>query len=64
MSANDYELVIKHIQQFPAQTSHYSRKDNIKKVYLSPELNVKRMYELYLEQHEPDVLRGLKPGKK
>ena len=64
VSANDTENVIHHIQQFPAQTSHYSRKDNIKKVFLSSELNVKKMYELYLEQYEPEAFKNLTTGRK
>lgn len=55
VSDNDTKNVLLHIKSFPAQISHYSRKDNIKKVYLSSELNVKQMYELYLEQYEPEV---------
>lgn len=44
-----------HIKSFPRRSSHYSRSKNIKKYYLSPELSVKRMHELYLERYEPEV---------
>lgn len=42
-------LVMEHIQMFPKYTSHYSRKSNLNTRYLSPELNVKKMFSLYKE---------------
>lgn len=51
------EQIDNHIKSFPRRTSHYSRHRNLKKYYLSPELNVKRMHELYLELYEPDVYK-------
>lgn len=42
--------IYNHILSFPARTSHYSRKDNIDTKYLSPELNVKRMHQLFLQK--------------
>lgn len=41
-----------HILSFPKYKSHYSRKDNIQHYYLSPLLNVAKLYELYLEKYE------------
>ena len=37
-------------------TSHYSRKDSPQKRFLSPDLSVSKMYNLYLEAHEPEIL--------
>ena len=45
-----------HIKSFPRQTSHYSRQDTPLKRFLNPDLNVSRMYYLYLEAHEPEVV--------
>ena len=45
-----------HIKSFPRQTSHYSRQDAPLKRFLNPDLNISRMYNLYLEAHEPAVL--------
>ena len=36
--------------------SHYSRKDALQKGFLNPSLNIMRMYNLYLEDKEPEVL--------
>ena len=43
------KLVMEHIQMFPRYTSHYSRKSNLNTRYLSPELNIKKMFSLYKE---------------
>ena len=36
-----------HIESFPKYTSHYSRKDNPNRHYLSSELTIAKMYYLY-----------------
>lgn len=41
------EDVKKHIKSFPAFQSHYTRKDNPLRKYLSPTLDVRKMYNLY-----------------
>ncbi|KAL5246209.1 hypothetical protein ACI65C_013617 [Semiaphis heraclei] len=41
-----------HIRSFPAHESHYSRKENESVRYLSPYLNVYKMYELYMLKFE------------
>lgn len=38
-------------------TSHYSRTDNPSKRFLNPNLNVSRMFQLYLEKEEPEVVK-------
>lgn len=52
-----------HIQSFPRRVSHYSRKDS-SKYYLSPDLNVKLMHRLYLQQYEPEMYHKLMDGDK
>ena len=44
-----------HINFFPAQESHFSRKDNSGKQFLKEDLSVQRMNNLYLEENEPEV---------
>lgn len=43
-------FIIQHIKQFPRYRSHYSQKDNSDTRYLSPELNISKMYSLYKEK--------------
>lgn len=52
-----------HINSFPKYISHYSRMDNGQKKYLSPELSVKKMYEMYLEKYEHDFLERKSKGE-
>jgi len=49
------EKVREHIKSFPQRKSHYSQKDNRKRKYLSENLSISRMYDLYLEKYEPQV---------
>ena len=54
------EQIKSHIQSFPRRTSHYSRNKNAGKVYLHEDLNINRMWRLYLENNEPlqyDILK-------
>ena len=51
-----------HIESFPAQESHYSRSDNHGKKFLSENLNIPRLYHLYLEKFEPDQLERIQQG--
>lgn len=44
-------LVKKHIESFPTMESHYKRKTS-RKDYLSHELNIKKMWELYSKECE------------
>ncbi|CAG4950209.1 unnamed protein product [Parnassius apollo] len=49
-----------HIRSFPRRESHYG-KNKSSRYYLSPELNIKRMYELYLKKHELGLEASAKP---
>lgn len=49
------EKIDTHIRSFPRRESHYSRQKSAR-FYLSPDLNIKRMYELYLEKNEPESI--------
>lgn len=51
-----HQKVREHIASFPARQSHYSRHDNPGRLYLSPELSVARMYQLFLSKHDPDYI--------
>ncbi|XP_072763725.1 uncharacterized protein [Anoplolepis gracilipes] len=42
--------VIDHIKSFPAFESHYTRSQNPERMFLNPELNIRKMYDLYLEK--------------
>nr|CAH7753491.1 unnamed protein product [Callosobruchus chinensis] len=44
------DFVKTHINRFPVDESHYSRNRNPHKKYLSPLLNLSKMYQLYLEE--------------
>lgn len=54
-----------HIRSFPKRASHYSRQKNSTKMYLSPELNVTKLYALYLAKYERDMFEiyGVKDKK-
>ena len=42
------ERVKTHIESFPNEPSHYSRRSNPDVRYLSGDLNIRKMYELYV----------------
>jgi len=46
---NAMEIVRKHIEYFPVVDGHFTRKDFSRK-YLGADLNITRMYQLYLEE--------------
>ncbi|XP_050301041.1 uncharacterized protein LOC126739410 [Anthonomus grandis grandis] len=56
-------LAKQHINSFPKFVSHYTRKDNPNRKYLSPELNVTKMYKLYKEFCHEKEARPLKLSK-
>ena len=43
------DCVKMHIRSFPTYQSHYSRRDNINRVYLGQELTISKMHRLYME---------------
>lgn len=47
--------VLAHMKSFPLMESHYCRANNSKQ-YLSSDLTVKKMYDLYLEKMEEDQM--------
>ena len=46
----DDSNVVAHIKSFPSYQSHYSRKDNEQRRYLDPDLNIRKMYDLYVQK--------------
>ena len=53
-SQEDVAYVKKHIESFPAYESHYSRKSNPNRKYLSPDLSIAKMYALYKQKCTQD----------
>ncbi|CAF4757729.1 unnamed protein product [Pieris macdunnoughi] len=43
------------IESFKGQESQYCRSKNMHRVYLSAELNIRKMWRIYNESHEPDL---------
>ena len=56
--------VAEHIRMFPSETSHYSRKSNPNRKYLSPELNINKMYKLYTIWCKEQGLKKIVSGRK
>lgn len=52
-----------HIQSFPKHSSHYSRQDNNERKYLSPELNISKMYNMSIEKYEPEFYQKFRNGE-
>lgn len=50
-SEENISIVKQHIHSFPQYQSHYSRNDSPHCMYLSPELSITKMYNLYKEEH-------------
>ena len=49
-----------HIRSFPTMKSHYSRKKHSRhRKYLSPQLSVTQMHELYVQKYEPNAKKPL-----
>jgi len=53
-----------HINSFPKCESHYSRNDNMNVKYLSPNLNISKLYKLYLKEYEPEHFESMQKGEK
>ena len=45
----DTDFFKQHVESFPCYESHYSRHSNPNRKFLSPDLNITKMYELYRE---------------
>lgn len=59
------QKVREHINSFPHRKSHYSRSSNRKREYLDEGLSISRMYLLYQEKYEPQIMEsGGKPEVK
>ena len=43
-------FIKEHISKIPRYKSHYSRSDNPNREYISPELNITKMYSMYKEE--------------
>ena len=51
LSESYVQKIDAHIKSFLRRESHYSRQKSAR-FYLSPDLNIRRMYELYIEKNE------------
>lgn len=52
-SDNQIRRIESHINSFPVRISHYTRNKSQRK-FLSPELSVMKMHQLYVEMYEPE----------
>lgn len=52
---NDIENVKSFINNFARYKSHYSRNKNPNREYLSPDLNISKLFAMYQQSEEPDV---------
>ena len=50
ISPEKLRLVEQHIRSFPVNDSHYTRSHSESRQYLSADLNIRKMYELYIEK--------------
>ena len=51
------DLIREHIKSLPSRQSHYSRKDNPQRIYLSPELSIARLHYKFLEKYDPEYIQ-------
>ncbi len=58
------EQVRKHIETYPTRRSHYSRKDNIDRVYLPAELSIARLHQKFLQKYDHEYLQLQENQKK
>lgn len=47
--------VQRFIESFKGQESHYCRSKNMNRLYLSPELNIRKMWRMYNQSYEQDL---------
>ena len=62
MPENIFRQIHDHILSFPQRESHYSRNKTTRK-YLSPDLNIRQMWKLYLNKYETDILELMESGQ-
>lgn len=53
------DYIMRHIKSFPAEASHYSRNENPNKLYLSPLLNIREMYRLYIKKCDEESMESI-----
>ena len=53
------EKIREHIMSFPTRQSHYSRHNNPGRLYLSPDLSIAKMYQMFLAKHDPAYVAHL-----
>ena len=58
-----HQKVCDHIASLPSRPSHYSRHRNSSRLYLSPDLSIDRMYEMFLSTHNPKYLEYTRKKK-
>ncbi|KAF2895211.1 hypothetical protein ILUMI_10963, partial [Ignelater luminosus] len=51
-------------KEFPRRKLHYGRSKNLGLYYLSSELNIKKVYELYLAKFEPNMHKLIEQNRK
>lgn len=51
------QSVVNHINRFPKVKSHYCRKSSTRE-YLYPDLTIKKMYYLYLDENKEEQVRA------
>lgn len=56
------ELVTEHIKMFPTYIRHYSRKSNLNAKDLSHDLNLNKMYKMYVELYQQRQVNPVKPS--
>ena len=59
ISESTRKKVRDHINSFPKRQSHYSREQNPNRYYIQENLNVHRMWLLYLAKNEPNELHKM-----
>ena len=53
------EKIREHIMSFPTRQSHYSRHNNPGRLYLSPDISIAKMYQMFLAKHDPAYVAHL-----
>ena len=51
------KLVREHIESYPTRHSHYSRIDNMERVYLPPDKSIARLHHEFLQIHDQEYIQ-------